>query len=309
MPADYRGLVIERPYVLLSCGMSLDGYLDDTSGERLLLSNDADFDRVDAIRATCDAILVGASTIRSDNPRLLVRSADRRAARVARGENPNPVKVTVTSSCHLDPNAQFFTTGAEEKLVYCASPAVEEARARFSPVGEPDAPDAPAPEVSSPAPAVSVSTPAVSASGPAVSAPAPVAPVSGTAAPASTAAASVSTAAAPVFGAGRPRVTVVDGGDPVDVRRVSTDLAKRGIRRLMVEGGGRMHTQFLTAGIADELQLVIAPFFVGDSRAPRFVHDGAFPWGPKNRADLAEVRQIGDVVLLRYALSTRFTMG
>jgi 5-amino-6-(5-phosphoribosylamino)uracil reductase len=330
MPADYRGLVIERPYVLLSCGMSLDGYLDDTSGERLLLSNDADFDRVDAVRATCDAILVGASTIRSDNPRLLVRSADRRAARVARGENPNPVKVTVTSSCHLDPNAQFFTTGAEEKLVYCASPAVEEARARFSPVGEPDAPDAPTPEVSSPEPAVSASGPAVSVSTAAVSAPAPVAPVSGTAAPASTAAApastaaapastaaapastaaaSVSTAAAPVFGAGRPRVTVVDGGDPVDVRRVSTDLAKRGIRRLMVEGGGRMHTQFLTAGIADELQLVIAPFFVGDSRAPRFVHDGAFPWGPKNRADLAEVRQIGDVVLLRYALSTRFTMG
>jgi 5-amino-6-(5-phosphoribosylamino)uracil reductase len=54
------------------------------------------------------------------------------------------------------------------------------------------------------------------------------------------------------------------------------------------------------------LQLVVAPFFVGDSRAPRFVYDGHFPWGSGNRATLAEVRPIGDVVLLRYALSERF---
>ena len=42
------------------------------------------------------------------------------------------------------------------------------------------------------------------------------------------------------------------------------------------------------------------------SRARRFVSDGRFPWNPDRRAMLAEVRQIGDVVLLRYALSPRF---
>ena len=51
----------DRPYTLLSCGMSLDGFLDDASDERLLLSNDADFDRVDEVRAGSDAILVGAA--------------------------------------------------------------------------------------------------------------------------------------------------------------------------------------------------------------------------------------------------------
>ena len=51
---------------------------------------------------------------------------------------------------------------------------------------------------------------------------------------------------------------------------------------------------------------MVAPFFVGDSRAPRFVSDGFFPWNPDRRATLAEVCQIGDVVLLRYALSPRF---
>ena len=69
----------ERPYTLLSCGMSIDGYLDTRSSSRLLLSNEEDFDRVDAERAASDAILVGATTIRSDNPRLLVRSAEQRS--------------------------------------------------------------------------------------------------------------------------------------------------------------------------------------------------------------------------------------
>ena len=99
---------------------------------------------------------------------------------------------------------------------------------------------------------------------------------------------------------------MVDGGQPVEMRRVSEDLGDRGVERLMVEGGGKVHTQFLTDNLADELQLVVAPFFVGDARAPRFVSDGRFPWNPDRRATLAEVRQIGDVVLLRYALSPRF---
>src|SRR3954452_18855070 len=53
--------------------MSIDGYLDSAGDERLILSNDADLDRVDEVRAGCDAILVGATTVRNDNPRLLVR--------------------------------------------------------------------------------------------------------------------------------------------------------------------------------------------------------------------------------------------
>ena len=64
----------ERPYTLLSCGMSIDGYIDTASDERLMLSNEADLDRVDAVRADSDAILVGAATLRNDNPRLLVRA-------------------------------------------------------------------------------------------------------------------------------------------------------------------------------------------------------------------------------------------
>jgi 5-amino-6-(5-phosphoribosylamino)uracil reductase len=227
--------MLDRPYTLLSCSMSIDGYLGSAAPRRLELSNDADFDRVDAVRASCDAILVGAATVRKDNPRLLVRSQTRRDERIARGLAPSPIKVTVTERMEFDACADFFTTGDTEKLVYCATPRVSHARSQLGQVA-----------------------------------------------------------------------TVVDGGQPVQMRTVSEDLGARGVQRLMVEGGGKVHTQFLIGNLVDELQLVVAPFFVGDSRAPRFVSEGRFPWNPGRRATLSDVRQIGDVVLLRYALSPRF---
>jgi 5-amino-6-(5-phosphoribosylamino)uracil reductase len=219
--------------------VSLDGYLDDATDRRLVLSNDADLDRVDAVRAGCDAILVGANTIRRDNPRLLVRSRERRDTRVARGLPPSPAKVTLTARGDLDPAASFFTAGLDagqvQKIVYAASPALDKARTRLAAVA-----------------------------------------------------------------------TVVDAGEPLDLTRVLADLADRGIGRLMVEGGSTVHTGFLAAGLADELHLVVAPFLVGDSRAPRFAGDATFPWNPGNPARLAGISQIGDLVLLRYALSDRY---
>lgn len=224
----------ERPYTVLSCGVSLDGYLDSATEQRLLLSNEADFDRVDEVRSDSDAILVGAGTVRRDNPALLVRSEDRRQRRIAKGLPATPAKVTITALGDLDPSSQFFATGECEKFVYCATPAAEPARASLS-----------------------------------------------------------------------RYATVVDSGPEVKMRAVSEDLHTRGIRRLMVEGGGTIHTQFLTDGLADELQFVVAPLFVGDSRATRFVNDGEFPWCAERRATLIEARAIGDVVLVRYALSER----
>ncbi|ONH32204.1 dihydrofolate reductase family protein [Protofrankia sp. BMG5.30] len=222
----------QRPYVLLSVAMSVDGYIDDATDRRLLLSNDADFDRVDEVRAGVDAILVGANTIRRDNPRLLVRSAARREKRVARGLPESPVKVTLTGRGDLDRDARFFTTGQVEKIVYAASPAADRTREQLAGVA-----------------------------------------------------------------------SVVDAGDPLDLNTVLADLAARGIRRLMVEGGGAIHTRFLTAGLVDEIHLVIAPFFVGDPAAPRFVGNGAFPHHASHQMELAEARQLGDVVLLRYLLN------
>jgi riboflavin-specific deaminase-like protein len=122
--------VPSRPYVLLSCATSADGYLDDARPQRLILSGPADLDRVDDVRAGCDAILVGAGTIRHDDPRLLIRDPRRRARRAARGLPEHPARVTLTATGDLDPGARFFAPGAE-RLVYCATPALPRARARI----------------------------------------------------------------------------------------------------------------------------------------------------------------------------------
>jgi 5-amino-6-(5-phosphoribosylamino)uracil reductase len=225
----------ERPYTLLSCCISLDGYLDDASDERLMLSNEADFDRVDDVRAASDAILVGAATVRNDDPRLQVRSHDRIERRVRRGRPPQPTKVTVTNRAKLDPEARFFTVGDAPKLVYCADDTADMAAGELGSVS-----------------------------------------------------------------------TVVPAGRPVDLGAVCEDLFDRGVRRLMVEGGGQVHTQLLAAGLADELHLVMAPVFVGDPEGTRFVGPGTFPYAGSERARLVGTGAIGDVVLLRYALSERF---
>ena len=112
-----------RPYTIMSCAVSLDGCLDDGSPERLILSGPEDLDEVDELRARADAILVGAGTIRADNPRLLVRDPARVTARERAGRPPHPLRVTVTATGDLDPAAQFFS-GPGTPLVYAASAAV-----------------------------------------------------------------------------------------------------------------------------------------------------------------------------------------
>ena len=123
-----------RPYVLLSAAVSVDGYLDDASLERLMLSSPEDFDAVDEVRAGVDAILVGAGTVRADNPRLLVRSAELRRERVARGHPASPTKVTLSTSGELDPAAAFFTAGDTERLVYLPDSSVASATGRLGAV-------------------------------------------------------------------------------------------------------------------------------------------------------------------------------
>jgi 5-amino-6-(5-phosphoribosylamino)uracil reductase len=190
--------VADRPYVVLSAAVSLDGALDDRTERRLILSGPQDLDAVDELRASCDAILVGAGTVRADNPRLLVRSPVRRAARQARGLPPTPARVVLSHRGDLDPGAAIHTGG-----------------------------------------------------------PAPL----------------------------------VLGGELTDV---FGHLARRGIGRLLVEGGASVLTAVLAAGLADELRLAVGPVFVGDPAAPRFLGPAA------GRARLLGTGSAGDTAVLRY---------
>ncbi|MFF3531403.1 RibD family protein [Streptomyces rubiginosohelvolus] len=222
-----------RPYVILSAAMSVDGYLDDTNPERLLLSNALDFDRVDQVRAESDAILIGATTMRQDNPRLLVNSADRRAQRVADGKPEYPLKVTVTRTGDISADLKFWHHGGE-KLVITVDDAVEKVRATLGDLAD-----------------------------------------------------------------------VVSVGPDLDWGLVLDELGGRGVTRLMVEGGGTVHTQLMASDLADEVHLAIAPLLVGQPEAARFLSAADYPGGSTARMKVLEVRAIDDVVLVRYAPKER----
>ena len=231
---------MDRPYTILSCAMSVDGRIDDTGPERLRLSNEADFAEIDELRAGCDAILVGAGTLRADNPRLLVRSPVLRERRREQGRTENLLKAVVTRSGDLDPKARFFATGDAGAVVYTGGAGVDTATRLLSDRPEP-----------------------------------------------------------------HPPVDVVDAGDPPTAEGILGDLADRGVERLLVEGGGHIHTLFLTSGLVDELRLAVAPFFVGQQDAPSFVRPGAYPYTPNTPMSLVEARALGEIAVLRYCLTPK----
>ncbi|MER5501284.1 dihydrofolate reductase family protein [Streptomyces sp. NPDC002561] len=213
--------------------MSVDGYLDDASPERLLLSNPADFDRVDEVRASCDAILIGATTMRKDNPRLLVNSEERRAKRTAEGRSEYPLKVTVTRSGDLSSDLKFWHHGGA-KVVFTVDEAAEKVRRSLGELAD-----------------------------------------------------------------------VVSIGPQLDWGLVLDELGHRGVSRLMVEGGGTIHTQLMAQDLADELHLAVAPLLVGQPAAARFLGAAHYPGGTTARMRLLEAQAIGDIVLLRYAPKER----
>jgi 5-amino-6-(5-phosphoribosylamino)uracil reductase len=224
--------VSERPHVLLSCAMSVDGCLDGTGPQRLILSGEADLDRVDEERSQADAIWVGAGTIRRDDPRLLIRAPGRRAARAASGLPEHPARVTLTARGDLDPRARFFAGPAEvQRLVYCPAPLASSLQLVLDGLAQ-----------------------------------------------------------------------VIAIPPPAGLRAILNDLSRRGVRRLLVEGGARLGRELLADGLVDELQLAVAPFFVGAAAAPRFAGPAVYPHDPARPMRLAEVRRLDDIVLARYLL-------
>jgi diaminohydroxyphosphoribosylaminopyrimidine deaminase/5-amino-6-(5-phosphoribosylamino)uracil reductase len=106
---DYRHWTTKKePWVILKLAMTMDGYLV-VPGRRWVTGELARAE-VQKLRAGCDAILVGAETLRKDNPKLTVRKG--RA-----GEQP--WRVVVTRSGKLPKGANLFRDRQKERtLVY-----------------------------------------------------------------------------------------------------------------------------------------------------------------------------------------------
>lgn len=189
--------------ITLSAALTADRFLDDRSSRRLTISTPEDWADVCRLRCAHDAILVGAETLRRDNPGLLLRDDAVRRARRAAGLRPDIAKVTLTRSGRIDPALRFFTEGDADRYVFSTQP-----------------------------------LPALDA---------------------------VATVVV------RPEITA---------REVVTELEKRGIRSLFVEGGAQILRMFLAEGMADTLRLAVNPALHLDEqgRAPfRFTPPAELP--------------------------------
>ena len=169
--------------VTLSFATTADGYLDDNGPERLVISTPGDWGAVLRLRAAHDAILVGAETLRRDNPALLLRDPAVRELRRARGVRPDLAKVTVTRSGGLSPAMRFFTEGDADRYVFSQTEITE-----LKDVAE---------------------------------------------------------------------VISTDGS--ITAAGIVTELEKRGIDSLLVEGGARILAMFLAEGMADEVRRAVNP--------------------------------------------------
>ena len=169
--------------VTLSAAVTADGFLDDDRPERLIVSTPEDWAEVYRLRAAHDAILVGAETLRRDNPSLLIRDERVRARRRERGLQPDIAKATVTATGDLAPGLRFFTEGECDRYIF--TPKEITVLQDFA--------------------------------------------------------------------------TIISTKEPITAKLLVTELEKRGIERLMVEGGAKILRMFLDEGMADTLRLAVNP--------------------------------------------------
>jgi riboflavin biosynthesis pyrimidine reductase len=83
-----------------------------------------------------------------------------------------------------------------------------------------------------------------------------------------------------------------------DLAAVAADLAARGVRRLLCEGGPSLNRALLDAGLVDALCLTVAPVVTADDREPTIVGGGALRAPETLR--LGSVARAGDELFLRY---------
>lgn len=107
--------------VLVITAITIDGFIGHCLNERLNLSSEEDLTEVQKLRAECDAILVGAATIRKDNSTLVTSSKEYIKKRQERGKCKDPIKVTLTKTGNISLESNFLKIGDCEKIVYSTS--------------------------------------------------------------------------------------------------------------------------------------------------------------------------------------------
>jgi diaminohydroxyphosphoribosylaminopyrimidine deaminase / 5-amino-6-(5-phosphoribosylamino)uracil reductase len=211
-----------RPFVHLKLAATLDGRIAAGGEDGGWVTGEAARLRAHQLRAEAGAVLVGAGTVRADDPLLTVRGLPEEPPRITR--------------VVLDPR---LTTGGDSQLARTAaqSPVLifSEERALVGREKELEA-------------------------------------------------AGVEVVAAP------------HSSEGLDLTFVLEDLGRRGIRGVLVEGGGKTAARFVETGLADKLTLFYAPKLVGSEGVPMIGALRVTKMAEALRFSVANVETVGEDV-------------
>jgi GTP cyclohydrolase II len=214
----------ERPFVVLKFAQTLDGRIATATGDARWISGEAERRVSHALRAACDAVLVGIGTVLQDDPQLTVRMVP----------GASPLRVVLDSTLRLPDGAKLL--GADAVTTILTTDRSDPARRR-------------------------------------------------------------------TLAARRVGVQVLpSGAHGVDVGAALGALRGAGVETLLVEGGARVITSLLSAGVVDRLIVAVAPTIIGQ---------GTEAVGPLGITSIADgirlinrsMHVVGDDVLLSWDVS------
>ncbi len=190
---------MNRPYTIIVSEVTIDGKLTlkrGVSSKEIMKFMDEEAIRyLHQLRAKVDGIMVGAETVRTDNPFLTVRYA----------EGNNPTRIVPTSKADIPLDANILQKHAPTIIVTTESAPEEKVKQL------------------------------------------------------------------------EEKVEVLKCGDnEVDLVRMMDELYKKGIKKLMVEGGATLNWKLIKLGLVDEIRLIHMPFIVGGKDTPTLVDGEGF---------------------------------
>jgi 2,5-diamino-6-(ribosylamino)-4(3H)-pyrimidinone 5'-phosphate reductase len=221
---------VERPFVYANMAMTADGKITSATREYPTFTSPHDKKTMDRLRAEADAVMVGAGTLRADDPRLDVRDAEMLAYRRSLGKPDGLARIAVTSSLDLATGLRFFTTGPGDRIVATVEEAPEERARTLVGVAE-------------------------------------------------------------IWRVGRERV---------NVERLLEKLHAAGVRRLLVEGGGKLNWELVERDLLDELYVTVAPCLLGGREAPTLLEGRGLRMDARVRLRLGDVERHDDELFCRF---------
>ncbi|MCK5486070.1 MAG: 2,5-diamino-6-(ribosylamino)-4(3H)-pyrimidinone 5'-phosphate reductase [Desulfobacterales bacterium] len=117
---------MKRPFTFINSAMSADGKISTKERKQVRISGNVDFDRMDELRASSDAVMVGIGTVLADDPSLTVKSEQRREVRKGDGKEENPARVIVDSKARTPLDADIFNKGTGMRIIAVSKSAPRE---------------------------------------------------------------------------------------------------------------------------------------------------------------------------------------